>query len=290
MKEKKNELRWSSELSNKEVEFTFPEIMAKMIATIDKNDYPHITMISSNKAINKNIVKWGQFTEGLSKKNILENPKQGILFMTAEMPFKFLQIKVDYDYYSTEAEDAADFNQIDLMRYNVYMRIHKTYYNKIKAARKIRNISLLGIVKGIIVNLFGKRKFKTGKIEKRLPDFGMKLFNGPIFPKFIAYLDPQDGYPIVIPCFQARAIEHKKIIIPFSQFKNDLEQIPENAKVAIFVMDFELETMMIKGIYKGKEKRCGVIEIDQVYNTMPPKPGYIYPELDMRKKVTEFPK
>lgn len=287
---KKKENLWTEKLSQEAVEFTYPEIMAKLIATIDPNGDPHITMIASNKAVNPTTVKWGEFTQGTSKKNVLENPKQGILFMTAEMPFKFLQIKVDFDYCSTEAEDAADFNQTDLFRYNVYMRVYKTYFNKVKAASEVRDISLFGIVKGIIRNLFGKRKHKTGKIDNRLPRFGAKLYNGLVFPKFIAYLDPKDGYPIIIPCFQARAIENKRIIFSLSQFKDDLVKIPENSKVAVFVMDFETETMLVKGTYLGINNSRGVIDIEQVYNSMPPQPGMIYPKLETKEKVTSFPK
>ncbi len=289
MKQEKNNLKWMPKLTQEAVEFTFPEIMAKFVATIDSDGDPHITMIASNKAVNEETVKWGQFTEGSSKKNILVNPKQGILFMTAEMPFKFLQIKADYDYCSTEAEDAVDFNQTDLMRYNVYMRVYKTYFNKVKAASAIRDINLFGIIKGIVANLFGKRKYKTGNLEERLPKFGMKLFNGPIFPKFIAYLDPKDNYPVIIPCFQARAIENKTIIFTLSQFKEDLKRIPEKAKVGVFVMDFELETLLVKGTFQGISGSRGVIDIEKVYNSMPPQQGYIYPEKEFRKKVTEFP-
>lgn len=290
MNQKNNNLKWLPKLTQEAVEFTFPEIMAKFIATVDSNGDPHITMIANNKAVNEETVKWGQFAEGSSKKNILVNPKQGILFMTAEMPFKFLQIKADYDYCSTEAEDASDFNQTDLMRYNVYMRVHKTYFNKVKAASPIRDIKLFGIVKGIVANLFGKRKYKTGKLEERLPKFGMKLFNGPIFPKFIAYLDPKDNYPVIIPCFQARAIENKTITFTLSQFKDDLRNIPEKAKVAVFVMDFELESLLVKGTLQGFSGSRGVIDIEKVYNSMPPRQGYIYPEKEFRKKVTKFPK
>ncbi|MFW9921688.1 MAG: hypothetical protein ACFFDW_00165 [Candidatus Thorarchaeota archaeon] len=286
-KDKKNS-QWMSKLTDEGVKFTSPEIMAKLVATIDSQGNPHITMIASNKAVNNGVVKWGQFTEGTSKKNILNNQKQGLLFMTAEMPFKFIQIKADYDTCSTEAEDAYDFNQTDLMRYNVYMRVYKTFFNKIKAASNIRDIKLFGIVKGILANLFGKRKYKTGQIEKRLPDYGMKLYNGPIFPKFIAYIDPTDSYPIIIPCFQARAFEYKTIIFTLSQFKDDLIQIPQDAKVAVFVMDFELETLLVKGTFKGIVNNRGVIDIEQVYNSMPPKAGYLYPELDVKQKVTNF--
>lgn len=289
MAKKKNELNWLPQLTEDSIEFTYPEIMAKLVATIDKNGDPHITMIASNKAVDNKVVKWGQFTQGTSKENVFKDPKQGILFMNVDMPFKFLQIKADFDHCSTEAKYAEDFNKTDLFRYNVYMRIERVFFNNVKAARPIRNISLMGIMKGMLANLGGNRKNKTGKIEKRLPDFGMKLFNGLVFPKFLAYLDPKDGYPIIIPCFQARALEHKTIVFPLTQFKEDIQQIPEGCKIAVFGMDFETETMLVKGTYLGIEKGRGIIDIEQVYNSMPPKAGYIYPELEVRKKVTKFP-
>ena len=208
--------------------------------------------------------------------------------MTAEMPFKFLQVKIDYDSLSLEGKDAEDFNQMSLFRYNTYMRIYRVFFNKVRAVSPIRKIPLTGITRGIVANLGGRRKFKTGTKEKRLPDVGMELFNGPIYPKFISYLDPTDGYPVIIPCFQIRAIEHKTLTFTLSQFKKDLKAIPENAKVAAFVMDFELRTMLVKGTYLGVQKGRGQIDIEQVYNSMPPKFGYIYPKLEVKEKVTDF--
>jgi hypothetical protein len=77
-------------------------------------------------------------------------------------------------------------------------------------------------MQGIIVNFIGKGGTKNGMVEYRLPEYGNKLFNGAIFPKFLAYLDPADGYPVMLPVFQARAVEYKRIVFPLAQFKTDL--------------------------------------------------------------------
>ena len=48
---------WSSKLSQEAIEFTFPEIMAKIIGTIDAQGQPHLSLISSNKAIAPDTIK-----------------------------------------------------------------------------------------------------------------------------------------------------------------------------------------------------------------------------------------
>ncbi|MHA1196941.1 MAG: hypothetical protein ACTSSM_12680, partial [Promethearchaeota archaeon] len=88
--------KWEPTLSDEAVEFTQAEIMLKLISTIDERGWPHITLISSNHAISKDQIVWGSFVTGQSKKNVLKNPKQGIFYMTANMPFKFLQVKADF--------------------------------------------------------------------------------------------------------------------------------------------------------------------------------------------------
>ena len=57
MKGKEKELQWSQKLTQEAVEFTFPEIMAKIVCTVDKEEYPHLTMIASNKAVNQEVMK-----------------------------------------------------------------------------------------------------------------------------------------------------------------------------------------------------------------------------------------
>jgi hypothetical protein len=280
-------MKWNPTLSPEAVEFTKPEIMAKVLSTIDSEGYPHLTMITSNIASKIDTVKWGEFTYGKSKGNVVKNPKQGMIYMTAAMPFRFLQVKADLDYISLEGDDAIDFNTMSLFRYNTYMRVYRVFFNKIRAARPIRAISLMGIVKGILVNLL-RIGGKTGKVENRLNQLGNRLFSGPVFPKFLSYLDPQDGYPVIIPLFQARAVEKKRIVFNLAQFKEDLLQIPEGAKVSVFAMDMETVSQMVKGTFLGFQNKRGIIDIEYVYNSMPPLAGELYPNLFIREKVTEF--
>lgn len=286
MSKSKVDRTWLSQVDETAINFTKPEIMAKFVATIDEEGYPHLSFITSNTIIAPTQLKWGEFTKGHSKDYVQVRPKQGILYMTAEPPFRFLQIKALLDRISLEGKDAEDFNRMHLFRYNTYMRIYRVFFNNIIHARPIRDIPLLEIVKGT-VSMIGNKVGRTGIFESRLSKLGQRLYTGPLFPKFISYLD-NDGFPLIIPCFQARAIEGKRIVFSLAQFKEDLLQIPKGAKVSMLALDFETVTQMVKGIFIGFKNRFGIVEIERVYNSMPPKTGYIYPKLEVHSKITQF--
>lgn len=292
MGKEKGLIEWFSEFSEEAITFTEPEIMVKLVSTIDPRGWPHITLISSNQAKNKNQVIWGQFTEGLSKKYVEKNPKQGILWMTIEMPFKILQAKVKLNYVKTEGEDIEYFNKVDLMRYNAYLSVWKVFYNDVIAVSPIKKLSLLGIIKGILWDMIGKGATKTELSEKRLNVTGYKLFKGPLNPKFISYIDPSDGYPIIIPCIQLQAADHNRLIFPPTVLKEDLEKIPPNSKIAVFGMNTDLVNQLVNGTFIGFKKfraiKFGIVEIEEIYNSCPPLIGKIYPEIETRPKVTDF--
>jgi len=292
MGKKKEILRWSSEITDEGIEFTQPDIMLKLISTIDDRGWPHVTLISSNRAINKKQIVWGAFTEGTSKKFVKKRPKQGIFYMTAEMPFKFLQAKADFTHTTSEGEDLEHFNKSQLMRYFTYVRVHTAYYNNIVSVTPVRNLPLFGVVKGIIKDMIGKGGAKTKLDEKRLNVLGHKLFGDLIAVRVIAYIDPADGYPTMIPCIQLQAADHNRLVFPPSVLKEDLYQIPANSKVAVFGMNFDFYNQVVKGTFTGFKKfrgiKFGVIEIEEIYNSTPPMVGKIYPEIETRPKVTDF--
>ncbi|MFX1317067.1 MAG: hypothetical protein ACFE9T_14485 [Promethearchaeota archaeon] len=292
MSKKNKIIEWSPEASKHAIEFTQPEMMLKLVGTIDERGWPHITFIASNRVTNKTQLVWAAFTEGTSKKNVLKNPKQGILYMTAEMPFQFLQLKVDFNNISKEGEDLEYFNNTKLFRYLTYYRVHTAYYNNIIASTTVRNLPLFGIIKGILKDIIGKGGAKTKLKEKRLNVIGYKLFMKAIAIRAIAYIDPSDGYPVIIPCIQLQAADHNRLVFPPSILKEDLYQIPINSKVAVFGMNFDFASQVVKGTFIGFKKfrgiKFGVIEIEEIYNSSPVVVGKIYPEIETRPKVTNF--
>ena len=285
---KKAKPMWNKEFDDEAYALSRLEFAAKFVSTIDHRGWPHITFIAFNRGIAKDKLVWGQFTEGKSKKYVKENPIQGIAMMTADMPFKFIQAKVKFTHLSKEGEDLDYFSRMDLLRYNTYMNAHTAYYSDVVAVTPVRPLGLGGIVGGILANMVAVGGLKDKNAEKKLPLLPYKLFNGPINPKFLSWID-EDGYPVIIPCFQLRAPDRGKLSFTLSQFGDELKKIPIGAHVSAFAMNMEMEMNMVNGrLVEWRKDKYGIIEIDEIYNNQPPLPGLIYPKIDSRPKVTSF--
>nr|QEE16872.1 hypothetical protein DSAG12_02702 [Candidatus Prometheoarchaeum syntrophicum] len=295
MKMSKKAKVWNSKFSKEGIELSEMEVGLKLLATIDPRGWPHITMISFNRAKTPDQVVWGEFTKGTSKRNVLQNPKQGAFYMNAVMPYKFLQAKMIYTHRMTGGEDCEYFSRGQMLRYNTYMNVEKAYYNSVESVTPVMDLKILPIAKGLILDLFAKRKANDSNSEDKLHRLGYDLYNNPFNPKFISIIDPDDGYPIIIPCFQLRAPDRSKLIFTYSHFKEDLEKLKIGAHVSTFAViadEIELINLVVQGTFIGTQKfgnvKCGIIEIDEVYNSMPPLPGIIYPTLKTRPKVLNF--
>jgi len=58
-----------------------------LVATLDKNGDPHISLLSTLMAKNEREMMFEKFIVGESKENILSNPKAGFLIMSLEKEF-----------------------------------------------------------------------------------------------------------------------------------------------------------------------------------------------------------
>ena len=290
MSENTYKFDWFSEFSDELIEFTLPDIMVKLIATIDSRGWPHITIITSNRAINRDQIVWGQFFAGTSKENVQKNIKQGIFYMTAEAPFKFIQVKADFTHTKTEGEDLEYFNQSDFFRYFTYINVYKVFYNKVIAVTPIRDLPPGSIPRKIIRAI--TKEVKTNIEEKRLNVIGYKLFSDPIGIRAIAYINPSDGYPIIIPHLQLNAVDHNRLYFPLTSLKEDFLQIPINSKVAVIGANFDMASQVVKGTFTGIQKfedfEYGLIDIEEIYNGTPPIIGKIYPKIETLPKIDKF--
>ncbi len=64
-------------------------------------------------------------------------------------------------------------------------------------------------------------------------------------------------------------------------YGDELEAIPAGACLAVFGVTLKMEDVLMRGTYAGIRRlcgiRCGQLEVDWVYNPMPPVPGRVYP-------------
>ncbi len=54
-----------------------PAMKIGLLATVNPQGQPHLSLITTLKAASDRQVVWGQFTEGLSKEYVRQNPRTG---------------------------------------------------------------------------------------------------------------------------------------------------------------------------------------------------------------------
>ena len=107
--------------------------------------------------------------------------------------------------------------------------------------------------------------------------------------KFMAVIG-EDGYPYIIPVLQAHSVGEDRILFPLAAYGDELRSVKPGA-AAFFSMALSMEDVAMRGEFLGFRRICGImcgeIQVDWVYNAMPPVPGQVYPPVAI-EPVREF--
>ena len=259
-----------------------------LLATVNEEGLPHLTLISTIQASTSTEVVWGQFSEGLSKVNVRKNPKTGFLIMTLDR--NFWRGKTNFTHTERSGKEFDIFNNIPMFRYNAYFGIHTVYYMDLVEEYGKESLPMGRVVLGAIKTIVAKALSRKKPEKDVLNLWTRQLIDRMTNLKFLAYV-AEDGYPVITPIIQAQTFGSDHVIFSTSAFGEDIKAIPANAPVAIFCMSFDMEDVLLRGVFKGTQRiggiRCGSASIDWVYNSVPPKPGQIYPETKI-EAITAF--
>jgi hypothetical protein len=265
-----------------------PAMKIGLLATVNEQGLPHLTMITTLKAASENELVWGQFMEGSSKQYIRRNPKTGWLIMTLDK--HLWRGKASFTRTEKSGPDFDLYNNQPLFRYNAYFGVHTVYYMDLvshsgKAALPMSTV-IFAAVKTLIGRTLALRRAEANVFNSWTQNFINKLDN----LKFLSYVD-EDGFPVIIPAIQAQAADRAHVVFSTSAFTQDLESIPSGAPLAVFCLALTMEDVLVRGAFQGIQRlagvRCGSVKVDWVYNSMPPTPGQVYPELEV-KPVRDF--
>lgn len=265
-----------------------PEMKVGLLATVNPEGLPHITLISTLRAAGENQVVWGQFAEGQSKHNIQQNPKAGWLILTLEK--NFWRGKATFTQTQVTGREFEIFNNMNLFRYNAYFGIHRVWYMDLVEQSGKQQLPMGAIIQSAIKTLIARTLSPGQAQHKALNPWIHKLVGKLDNLKFLAYVDG-DGYPVIIPVIQAQTAGDDQVIFSAGAFGDELKAIPAGTPVAFFCMAFTMEDILLRGLYRGVQHRagfqCGVMAVDWVYSPMPPAPAQIYPPLPL-EPVMDF--
>lgn len=261
-------------LDNKMLEAFSVSMKIGLVATIDTDNKPHITVLSTLQGKNETTMMFGKFVEGLSKQFILNQPKTGFLIMNPEKQFWYG--KMLFQSLKKEGDDYVMYNNQPLYRYNSYFGINTVYYFNLQEISEGETLPMGQIIKNALKVKMKKHIFKEQSPEIMHPwiqKFTAKLDT----LKFLSYIN-DDGFPEIIPIIQSQSVGSNRIVIKNQPFSERLNHLIPNQKIAILAFSMSMENILLKGSFSGfNQSGFGYMTIEQIYNSMPPVHKYIYP-------------
>jgi hypothetical protein len=278
--------------SAEDIQSTRPELKIGLLATVTPQGLPHITLLSSLMACAPAQMCFGQFTEGMSKNHILNNPKTGFLIMSLDK--NIWRGRANYTHSVKDGPEYDFYNNVPMFRYNAYFGVHTVYYLDLlsqtgKSPLPMNRIIFAAVqtmLARTLARIFNHQPGKQLVLNPWTRAFVDKLDN----LKFLCYIGP-DGYPLLIPAIQTQSLDKQHLLFSTSVYTDELNAIPSGLPIAVFSMALTMEDVLLRGTYLGMRRvagvRAGLVEVDWVYNPMPPVPGQVYPPVEL-KPVVEF--
>jgi len=274
--------------SQQEIEAFAPSEKIGLISCISPEGKVHMALITSIMASGPGQITLGQFCTGLSKWYIQENHRVGFLIMTLDR--NMWRGKARWTHKRLEGPEYERYNDMPMFRYNTYFGINTVHYLDLVETGEREPLPMGRIIPSAIMTVLAKGSAKTGNSSRILKPFAERLFNRLDSLKFISYVGP-DGFPGIIPIIQCQAADSRRLVFSTLAYQQEIRSIPAGAEVAVFCASMSMESVLLRGIYSGVKRRrmmeVGSIDINWVYNSMPPNHDQIYPETEL-KAVVDF--
>lgn len=254
-----------------------------IVASVNPQGLAHITLITSIRANGPAQLTLGEFCKGLSKQYIQNNPKIGFLILTLDK--KMWRGKAKWTHLKKEGPEYEKYNQIPMFRYNTYFGINTVHYLDLIETAGKEKLPMARIIPAALLTKLAKGGAKSGNQDPILKPFAEELFNTMDSLKFIAYVG-NDGFPVIVPLIQCQAADSRRLVFSSHAFPKELNEIPKGTQVAVFGITMNMEDVLVRGNFRGFHRirflRVGTIDIEWVYNSMPPAHGQIYPEVELK--------
>jgi len=250
-----------------------------MLGTVTPEGLPHLTLITAMQAKTEKQIIWGQFTHGTSKQFVRENPNTGFLIMS--MDRRMWRGKARYTHFMQQGEDHRMFNEKPMFRYNSYFGINTVYYMDLVETFGAEGLPLGKIIPAALLTTAAKSFAKSSADHQIMNRWTQNLFNKLDSLKFLSYIG-EDGFPTIIPLLQCRASDTGRLVFSPMAYAQQLAKVPAGAQVAIFGLTLAMEDVLVRGKFIGYSRYAGIklgaMDVDWVYNSMPPNHRQIYPE------------
>ena len=195
-----------------------------LVASVNGDGLPHISLITSIMASKPDQLTLGQFCKGLSKQFIQKNRELAFLILT--MDKRMWRGRARWTHLKTEGPEYEQYNDIPMFRYNTYFGINTVHYLDLIETSVGTSLPMGKIVFSAMLTRLAKGAAKTRIKDRILKPFAEDLFNQLDSLKFISYVGT-DGFPLLVPVVQCQAADSRRLVFSTPAFKNELRLIPE---------------------------------------------------------------
>jgi hypothetical protein len=258
-----------------------------LVATVDDGGRPHVSLITSLAGRDPGTLMYGQFCEGWSKSLVRRNPRVAWLIM--DKARGVWRGTATWREAKKTGPEVDLYNQKPLFRYNSYFGIHTVHL--LDVAGSVEH-EVVGLAPLIGAGLLARA---SSIANRRRPDAALKPWAGDLLNalpsvKFLAWVRP-DGFPHLVPAVAAASADGTHVDVADAAHRAELREMPAGTSVALLVVNLKLESVHLRGAWTPRRAlgplARGRIAVDQVYNSMPPLQGVIWPEEPL-VAVTEF--
>jgi hypothetical protein len=257
-----------------------------IIVTVTPEGLPHMSLLTSVMAAKQNQLTVGEFCQGKSKEYMQQNQKIGFAVLTLDK--KLWRGKALWTHLKKEGPEYEIYNNQPMFRYNTYFGINTVHYFDLKETTDGKALPLASVVISALLTKMAKSSAAKENQGRVLSYFGEKLFNALDSIKFLSFIG-DGGFPVIIPVIQCQAADSSGLAFHPGAFGDELSMLKSGMTVAVFCLTMQMEDVLVRGKFNGYSRYRGItlgtLDINWVYNSMPPNHGQIYPPVPLERVV-----
>ncbi|MFO7568374.1 MAG: hypothetical protein R6W75_01155 [Smithellaceae bacterium] len=263
-----------------------PSEKVGLIATVTPEGLPHITLLTSLMASKPDQLTVGEFCKGASKTYMQQNAKIGFAVLTLDR--KLWTGKALWTHLKKEGREYEIYNQQPMFRYNTYFGINTVHYFQLTQTSQGQALPVASIAVSALLTKIAKSAAADHRSKSVLSHFGEALFNRLDSLKFLSFI-ADDGYPEIIPVISCQAADSSRLAFHPGAFRSKWNLLQTGMTVSVFGLTMQMENVLARGTFNGFSRfrgiKLGTLDIDWVYNSMPPNHGQIYPPLPLEAVI-----
>ena len=164
--ERKNVMTMKNNFTEADMKVFEPAEKLGIIATVNEEGLPHMTLLTSVMAAKPDQLIVGEFCQGKSKEYMQRNAKIGFAILTLDK--KLWRGKAIWTHLKKEGPEYEIYNNQPMFRYNTYFGINTVHYFDLKETTVGSSLPLASVVKSALLTKMAKGSAARGNSERVL--------------------------------------------------------------------------------------------------------------------------